>query len=112
MNEKFLELNGFFLGGWGWLVCGAAFLAHLLTSGIQLAFGLLYLYTVKFLLKNYHQDDDMYILGVGKSRSLSSRIYSLKVQSICEKKLQNDCVFLFIFNVERNLKNSRKSNIP
>ncbi|XP_017775060.1 PREDICTED: monocarboxylate transporter 2-like [Nicrophorus vespilloides] len=42
-------------GGWGWLVCGAAFLAHLLTSGLQLAFGLLYIYTIKFLVKRQQQ---------------------------------------------------------
>ncbi|KAG5889107.1 hypothetical protein JTB14_003910 [Gonioctena quinquepunctata] len=52
-------------GGWGWLVCGAAFLAHLLTSGLQLAYGLLYLYTMKFLLKK-HQDKEIYIIGGGE----------------------------------------------
>ncbi|KAK0179906.1 hypothetical protein PV327_005610 [Microctonus hyperodae] len=30
-------------GGWGWLVCAAGFLALLLTTGMQLAFGLLHL---------------------------------------------------------------------
>ncbi|GJQ80010.1 hypothetical protein Trydic_g9483 [Trypoxylus dichotomus] len=52
-------------GGWGWLVCGAAFLAHLLTSGVQLAFGLLYLYTMKFLVKK-NQDRDFYVMATGK----------------------------------------------
>ncbi|KAF5291585.1 hypothetical protein FQR65_LT01898 [Abscondita terminalis] len=46
-------------GGWGWLVCGAAFLAHLLTSGLQFAFGLLYLYVMQFLVKK-HQDKEFY----------------------------------------------------
>lgn len=55
-------------GGWGWLVCGAAFLAHLLTSGIQLAYGLLYLYTMKYLIKD--NQDELQILGVGKPSSL------------------------------------------
>ncbi|XP_029176293.1 monocarboxylate transporter 4-like isoform X2 [Nylanderia fulva] len=36
-------------GGWGWLVCAAGFLALLLTTGMQLAFGLLYLYAVRHL---------------------------------------------------------------
>jgi hypothetical protein len=36
-------------GGWGWIVCGVCFLAHLLTSGLQLGFGLLYLYTLHHL---------------------------------------------------------------
>ncbi|XP_063916201.1 monocarboxylate transporter 2-like isoform X2 [Zophobas morio] len=49
-------------GGWGWLVCGAAFLAHLLTTGFQLAFGLLYLYTVKYLIKK-NQDKDFYVMA-------------------------------------------------
>lgn len=26
-------------GGWGWLVCGAAFLAHVLCAGLQLSYG-------------------------------------------------------------------------
>ena len=36
-------------GGWGWIVCGVGFLVHLLTSGLQLSFGLLYLYTLHHL---------------------------------------------------------------
>jgi hypothetical protein len=36
-------------GGWGWIVCGVGFLVHLLTSGLQLSFGLLYLYTLRHL---------------------------------------------------------------
>ncbi|KAK9681000.1 hypothetical protein QE152_g38661, partial [Popillia japonica] len=51
-------------GGWGWLVCGAAFLAHLLTSGVQLAFGLLYLYTMKFLVKK-NQEREFYAMATG-----------------------------------------------
>ncbi|XP_015113818.1 monocarboxylate transporter 10 [Diachasma alloeum] len=36
-------------GGWGWLVCAAGFLALLLTTGMQLAFGLLHLYAIRHL---------------------------------------------------------------
>lgn len=36
-------------GGWGWLVCAAGFLALLLTTGMQLAFGLLHLYAARHL---------------------------------------------------------------
>ncbi|XP_076275366.1 monocarboxylate transporter 2-like [Rhynchophorus ferrugineus] len=51
-------------GGWGWLVCGAAFLAHLLTSGLQLAFGLLYLYTMKFLIKSKSETErEFYVMA-------------------------------------------------
>ncbi|XP_049855486.1 monocarboxylate transporter 12-like, partial [Schistocerca gregaria] len=39
-------------GGWGWIVCAAGFLAHLLSCGLQLAFGLLLLYTVRHLGDN------------------------------------------------------------
>ncbi|XP_025837038.1 monocarboxylate transporter 2-like [Agrilus planipennis] len=49
-------------GGWGWLVCGAAFLAYLLTSGFQLAFGLLYLYVIKFLIKE-HMNKQFYSMA-------------------------------------------------
>ena len=36
-------------GGWGWLVCAAGFLAHLLSSGLQLAHGLLAVYAALHL---------------------------------------------------------------
>ncbi|XP_072744845.1 monocarboxylate transporter 4 [Anoplolepis gracilipes] len=43
-------------GGWGWLVCAAGFLALLLTTGMQLAFGFLYLYAVRHLGEVYLMD--------------------------------------------------------
>lgn len=52
-------------GGWGWIVCGAGFLAHLLTSGLQLAFGLLYLYTTKHVTGR-HGDREAYVMYTGK----------------------------------------------
>ncbi|KAF7267159.1 hypothetical protein GWI33_019580 [Rhynchophorus ferrugineus] len=58
-------------GGWGWLVCGAAFLAHLLTSGLQLAFGLLYLYTMKFLIKSKSETErEFYVMATVESMPL------------------------------------------
>ncbi|XP_068617909.1 monocarboxylate transporter 2-like [Battus philenor] len=36
-------------GGWGWIVCGAAFLAHLLSTGLQLAYGALHVYALRHL---------------------------------------------------------------
>lgn len=36
-------------GGWGWIICGVAFLAHVFTSGLQLSYGLLLLYTMRHL---------------------------------------------------------------
>lgn len=62
---KFFSVSNFFSGGWGWLVCGAAFLAYLLTSGLQFAFGLLYLYTLKFLLRK-NDDKEFYVMATGK----------------------------------------------
>lgn len=52
-------------GGWGWIVCGAAFLAHLLTTGMQLAFGLLYLYTMQHLVGR-NVDREAYAMGTGE----------------------------------------------
>ncbi|XP_057668640.1 monocarboxylate transporter 2-like [Diorhabda carinulata] len=75
-------------GGWGWLVCGAAFLAHLLTSGIQLSYGLLYLYTMKFLLKNV-QDEELYIMGAAWMGALClciSFATSPLIVAICRRK--------------------------
>lgn len=57
----------FIAGGWGWLVCGAAFLAHLLTTGLQFAFGLLYLYTLKFLVRKKYENE-FYVMATGKNQ--------------------------------------------
>ncbi|XP_026830936.1 monocarboxylate transporter 4 isoform X2 [Ooceraea biroi] len=43
-------------GGWGWLVCAAGFLALLLTTGMQLAFGLLHLYAARHLGEHHLMD--------------------------------------------------------
>ncbi|KAG5322528.1 MOT10 protein, partial [Pseudoatta argentina] len=43
-------------GGWGWLVCAAGFLALLLTTGMQLAFGLLHLYAARHLGEVHFMD--------------------------------------------------------
>jgi hypothetical protein len=40
-------------GGWGWIVCGVAFLAHVLTTGFQLSYGLLQLYVMRHLGKEH-----------------------------------------------------------
>lgn len=46
-------------GGWGWLVCAAGFLALLLTTGMQLAFGLLHLYAARHLGEHHLMDIGM-----------------------------------------------------
>ncbi|XP_060522678.1 monocarboxylate transporter 2-like [Cylas formicarius] len=77
-------------GGWGWLVCGAAFLAHLLTSGLQLAFGLLYLYTMKFLIKSKHEAErEFYVMATAWLGALClcvSFTTSPLIVAICRRK--------------------------
>ncbi|XP_065158955.1 monocarboxylate transporter 2-like isoform X2 [Atheta coriaria] len=76
-------------GGWGWLVCGAAFLAHLLTSGMQLAFGLLYLYIIKDLEKKYAEDKEFYTMAAAWMGALClcvSFLASPIVVAICRRK--------------------------
>ncbi|CAH1377000.1 unnamed protein product [Tenebrio molitor] len=75
-------------GGWGWLVCGAAFLAHLLTSGFQLAFGLLYLYTIKFLIRK-NQDKDFYVMATAWLGALCLCVSFLTaplIVAVCRRK--------------------------
>ncbi|XP_076654148.1 monocarboxylate transporter 13 [Halictus rubicundus] len=43
-------------GGWGWLVCAAGFLALLLTTGMQLAFGILHVHSLKHFGKEHIMD--------------------------------------------------------
>lgn len=50
-------------GGWGWLVCAAGFLALLLTTGMQLAFGLLHLYAARHL-------GELHLMDIGKSTNV------------------------------------------
>lgn len=33
-------------GGWGWIICGMSFLIHILTTGLQLSYGLTLFYAV------------------------------------------------------------------
>ncbi|XP_018574164.1 monocarboxylate transporter 2-like [Anoplophora glabripennis] len=83
-------------GGWGWLVCGAAFLAHLLTSGIQLAFGLLYLYTMTSLLRK-HPDKEIYAMGTAWMGALClcvSFFTSPIIVAICRRKSTRLAAFL------------------
>ncbi|XP_066139576.1 monocarboxylate transporter 2-like isoform X1 [Euwallacea fornicatus] len=76
-------------GGWGWLVCGAAFLAHLLTSGMQLAFGLLYLYTIKFLIKSKAEKEEFYVMATAWLGALClcvSFTTSPLIVAVCRRK--------------------------
>ncbi|XP_050459539.1 monocarboxylate transporter 4-like [Cataglyphis hispanica] len=54
-------------GGWGWLVCAAGFLALLLTTGMQLAFGMLYLYAIRHL-------GDVHLMDIVWAGALSAAV--------------------------------------
>ncbi|KOC67141.1 hypothetical protein WH47_11798 [Habropoda laboriosa] len=47
-------------GGWGWLVCAAGFLALLLTTGMQLAFGLLHVHAERRFGEEHIMDLGMF----------------------------------------------------
>lgn len=36
-------------GGWGWIICGMSFLVHILTTGLQLSYGLTLFYAVQHI---------------------------------------------------------------
>lgn len=43
-------------GGYGWIVAALSFLAHVLTTGFQLSYGLLYTFTEKHLRTQLEKD--------------------------------------------------------
>lgn len=65
-------------GGWGWIVCGAAFLAHLLSTGLQLAYGALHVYALKHL--GPHADHVVWAgaMCVGVSRAAGALVSGRK----------------------------------
>ncbi|XP_034668028.1 uncharacterized protein LOC117901403, partial [Drosophila subobscura] len=67
-------------GGWGWIICGVSFLVHILTTGLQLSYGLLLFYAVQYL----HNTSGIELLG-----ALSWSISMLAtpfVVSLCRKR--------------------------
>ncbi|XP_036139355.1 monocarboxylate transporter 4 isoform X2 [Monomorium pharaonis] len=68
-------------GGWGWLVCAAGFLALLLTTGMQLAFGLLHLYAARHLGEAHLMD----IVWVGALSAAISRGSAPLVVGACRR---------------------------
>ncbi|XP_017155244.2 uncharacterized protein LOC108164151 [Drosophila miranda] len=67
-------------GGWGWIICGVSFLVHILTTGLQLSYGLLLFYAVQYL----HNTNGIELLG-----ALSWSISMLAtpfVVSLCRKR--------------------------
>ncbi|KAL1436589.1 hypothetical protein MTO96_049492 [Rhipicephalus appendiculatus] len=55
-------------GGWGWVVCACALLVHMLTHGVQGAFGLLLI----VIRQQFHGDDDAYTLHAGMAYTSDS----------------------------------------
>ncbi|KYN07524.1 Monocarboxylate transporter 14 [Cyphomyrmex costatus] len=86
-------------GGWGWLVCAAGFLALLLTTGMQLAFGLLHLYAARHLGEVHLMDIELMLHFAERYRTLCRFTCSLERQrqacsELCAPVLlvhQSDC---------------------
>lgn len=71
-------------GGWGWIVCAAGFLALLLTTGMQLAFGILHLCALRHLGEHHMMD-------IGKFNKMTN------IRSEHEKKTSSVVVQILIF---------------
>ncbi|XP_012159721.1 uncharacterized protein LOC101455298 [Ceratitis capitata] len=67
-------------GGWGWIICGIAFLIHILTTGLQLSNGLLLFYAID------HLRDSNGIEWVGALNWSISMLLSPFVITFCRKK--------------------------
>ncbi|XP_013199339.1 monocarboxylate transporter 4 [Amyelois transitella] len=65
-------------GGWGWIVCGAAFLAHLLSTGLQLAYGALHVYALRHLGPTADHAVWAGAICVGVSRAAGALVSSRK----------------------------------
>ena len=59
IDVSFIKTHFYPEGGWRWLVCAVGFLAPLLTTGMQLAFGLLHLYAIRHL-------GELHVMDIGK----------------------------------------------
>ncbi|XP_076756180.1 monocarboxylate transporter 10 [Xylocopa sonorina] len=68
-------------GGWGWLVCAAGFLALLLTTGMQLAFGLLHVHAVR----RFGEEHLMDLAWVGALSTAVSRGSAPLVVGACRR---------------------------
>ncbi|XP_067624694.1 uncharacterized protein [Eurosta solidaginis] len=67
-------------GGWGWIICGIAFLVHILTTGLQLSSGLLLFYAIE------HLRDSNGIEWVGALNWSISMLLAPFVITFCRKK--------------------------
>ena len=86
-------------GGWGWLVCAAGFLALLLTTGMQLAFGLLHVHAVR-------RFGEEHLMDLGKFSSTYIYVYILTLSP------SNDISSLSSLLLPPDSDNSREGTLP
>ncbi|TMW54888.1 hypothetical protein DOY81_000121, partial [Sarcophaga bullata] len=67
-------------GGWGWIICGMSFLVHILTTGLQLSYGLTLFYAVQHI-KNANGNE-----WLGALSWSISMLISPFVETICRRK--------------------------
>ncbi|XP_065355383.1 uncharacterized protein LOC135949864 [Calliphora vicina] len=67
-------------GGWGWIICGMSFLVHILTTGLQLSYGLTLFYAVQHI-QNANGNE-----WLGALSWSISMLISPFVETICRRK--------------------------
>ncbi|XP_037079324.1 monocarboxylate transporter 14-like [Pollicipes pollicipes] len=69
-------------GGWGWVVCGCAFLVHLLLTGLQLSYGVLLL----LVLTVWGRESYLQAVWLGSLNLCVSLLVSPAVVGLCRRK--------------------------
>lgn len=79
-----------------WIVCGAAFLAHLLSTGLQLAYGALHVYALRHLGPSAdHAGTGLQTLYTSKQcRSILSNVTYSEILSL---RLNKVCVIYIVY---------------
>ncbi|XP_066974856.1 monocarboxylate transporter 8-like isoform X2 [Macrobrachium rosenbergii] len=69
-------------GGWGWLICACVFVVHVLTTGLQFSYGVLF----TDLLDHVGQNHTMGASWVGSTSMAISRLAAPIVVAVCRRK--------------------------
>ncbi|KAK7068299.1 hypothetical protein SK128_005232 [Halocaridina rubra] len=69
-------------GGWGWLICACVFVVHVLTTGLQFSYGVLY----TDLLEHLGQEHTMTAGWIGSTSMAVSRLSAPLVVALCRRK--------------------------
>ncbi|KAK8733172.1 hypothetical protein OTU49_006503 [Cherax quadricarinatus] len=69
-------------GGWGWLICACVFVVHVLTTGLQFSYGVLY----TDMLNHLGDDRTMDASWVGSTSLAVSRLSAPLVVALCRRK--------------------------